>query len=128
MPYGNGNSLDADTYRRIVAFVLAANGAKPGTAAFTGAEKIKIAAVADGKMPAEMAEAPAPRLAAGSGAAGDLLSARPLWRDGGGLAEKLRSGHRPDAGPSQGWRLADVPAHLSGLEPFARWRRSPPAM
>ena len=51
MPYGNGNSLDAETYRRIVAFVLAANGAKPGAAAFTGAEKIRINAVADGKMP-----------------------------------------------------------------------------
>src|SRR5690348_17570067 len=30
MPYGNGNSLDADIYRRIVAYVLAANGAQAG--------------------------------------------------------------------------------------------------
>ena len=37
MPYGNGNSLDADTYRRIVSFVLAANGAKPGATLALGA-------------------------------------------------------------------------------------------
>ena len=117
MPYGNGNSLDADTYRRIVGFVLAANGAKPGRAAFTGAEKIKLNTVADGRMPAEMmAQAPAPGR---RGASGDLLSAGAFWRDGGGLAEKLRPRHRPDAGASQRWRLADVPAHVSGLEPFA---------
>ena len=30
MPYGNGNSLDAATYRSIIAYVLSANGAKPG--------------------------------------------------------------------------------------------------
>ena len=65
MPYGNGNSLEADTYRKIVSFVLAANGAKSGSAAFTGSEKIKINTIADGKMPAEMAQAAAP--AAGGG-------------------------------------------------------------
>jgi alcohol dehydrogenase (cytochrome c) len=59
MPYGNGNSLDADTYRKIVGFVLAANGAKPGGAAFTGTEKVKLNSIADGRMPAEMAQAPA---------------------------------------------------------------------
>jgi alcohol dehydrogenase (cytochrome c) len=58
MPYGNGNSLDADTYRKIVAFVLAANGAKGGNTPLTGAETVKIAAIADGKMPV-VAEAPA---------------------------------------------------------------------
>src|SRR5256714_8860606 len=42
MPYGNGNSLEADTYRRIVAYVLAANGAQPGIKLFSGSESIKI--------------------------------------------------------------------------------------
>ena len=79
MPYGNGNSLDADTYRRIVAYVLTANGAKPGTKAFTGAETVKINSIADGKAPAAVA---AEEAAPGArrrrrGAAGDILSARP---------------------------------------------------
>jgi alcohol dehydrogenase (cytochrome c) len=63
MPYGNGNSLDVDTYRKIVAYVLAANGAKPGNIAMVGNETVRIASVADGKMPV-MAEAPTPSVAA----------------------------------------------------------------
>jgi alcohol dehydrogenase (cytochrome c) len=59
MPYGNGNSLDADSYRKIVAYVLAANGAKGGTAPMAGPEPVRIAAIADGKMPVGMAAAPA---------------------------------------------------------------------
>jgi alcohol dehydrogenase (cytochrome c) len=59
MPYGNGNSLDVATYRSIVAYVLAANGAKPGTIALTGNETVRIASIADGKMPA-IAEGAAP--------------------------------------------------------------------
>ncbi|HSS14223.1 MAG TPA: PQQ-binding-like beta-propeller repeat protein, partial [Rhizomicrobium sp.] len=57
MPYGNGNSLDADTYRKIVAYVLAANGAQPGIKSFSGGENIKIASIADGKTPVAVAEA-----------------------------------------------------------------------
>jgi alcohol dehydrogenase (cytochrome c) len=52
MPYGNGNSLDAATYRSIIAYVLSANGANAGTEAFTGGEAVKISAIADGKAPA----------------------------------------------------------------------------
>ncbi|HYS45580.1 MAG TPA: PQQ-binding-like beta-propeller repeat protein, partial [Rhizomicrobium sp.] len=63
MPYGNGNSLEPDTYRRIVAYVLAANGAKPGNIAMVGNEAVRIASIADGKMPV-MTEAPAPATAA----------------------------------------------------------------
>ncbi len=63
MPYGNGDSLDADTYRRIVAYVLFANGAKPGAIAMVGNETVRIAAIADGTMPV-MAPAPAPATAA----------------------------------------------------------------
>jgi alcohol dehydrogenase (cytochrome c) len=58
MPYGNGNSLDAATYRSIIAFVLSANGAKPGNTALTGSETVQIGRIADGKMPAS-AQAPA---------------------------------------------------------------------
>src|SRR5580698_8562840 len=87
MPYGNGNSLDADTYKRIVSFVLAANGAKPGATAFTGAEKLKINASADGKMPAEMAEAPA----AGGGGAARPATSYPPGRFGVTVAGSLKS-------------------------------------
>jgi alcohol dehydrogenase (cytochrome c) len=59
MPYGNGNSLDADSYRKIVAYVLAANGAKGGSAPMAGTEPVRIAAIADGKMPVGMSAAPA---------------------------------------------------------------------
>ena len=63
MPYGNGNSLDVATYRSIVAHVLAANGAKPGNIAMVGNETVRIATIADGKMPAEM-RTPVPAAAA----------------------------------------------------------------
>jgi alcohol dehydrogenase (cytochrome c) len=90
MPYGNGNSLDADTYRKIIAFVLAANGAKPGNTALTGGEKVKIAAIADGKMPAAMASAPP--LAAGRGAGADRpATSYPTGRFGVTVAGSLKS-------------------------------------
>lgn len=69
MPYGNGNSLEPDTYRRIVAYVLSANGAKPSGHTFTGAETVKINTVADGKGAAALGggggddDAPGPRAA-----------------------------------------------------------------
>ena len=58
MPYGNGNSLDAATYTAIVSYMLSANGARPGTSAFTGKETVKLAAIASGKPPAPVAAAP----------------------------------------------------------------------
>src|SRR5882757_6503146 len=42
MPMGNANSLPPETYQQIVSFILAANGAAPGAAAFTGEAKDKI--------------------------------------------------------------------------------------
>jgi len=63
MPYGNGNSLDAATYRSITAYVFTYNGAKAGNTALAGTEKTRIAAVADGKTPANLAQAPVPAAA-----------------------------------------------------------------
>ena len=51
MPYGNGDSLDPFIYRRIVAYILARNGARSGSKLFEGNEGVKIATVADGKAP-----------------------------------------------------------------------------
>ena len=90
MPYGNGNSLDPDTYRRIVAYVLSANGAKPGAKAFTGAETVKInshrrrqgAGASGGGRSCARARS------GGAALAGDVLSGDPLRPDRGRHLEK----------------------------------------
>jgi alcohol dehydrogenase (cytochrome c) len=51
MPYGRGGSLDNKTYADITTFILKGNGAKGGAAEFTGEQAVKIASVADGKIP-----------------------------------------------------------------------------
>jgi alcohol dehydrogenase (cytochrome c) len=90
MPYGNGNSLDPDAYRRVVAYVLAANGAKPGTVSFSGTENIKINTVADGKVSSElMAEERA--LAPVATAAGPQATFYPAGRFGLTIAGTLQS-------------------------------------
>jgi alcohol dehydrogenase (cytochrome c) len=58
MPMGNANSLAPETYQQIVAFLLQANGAVAGTAAFTGENTAKIASFATGKTPAGLLDAP----------------------------------------------------------------------
>jgi len=58
MPMGNANSLSPETYQQIVAFLLQANGAVAGTAAFTGESTAKIAGFATGKTPAGLLDAP----------------------------------------------------------------------
>ncbi len=90
MPYGNGNSLDPDTYRRIVAYVLTANGAKSGTKAFTGAETVKTNSIADGKAPAPVAAEEAAPAREGGGAARPATS-YPATRFGLTVAGTLKS-------------------------------------
>ena len=58
MPYGRGGSLDAATYQNITAFVLAANGARPGVSPFDGTARLSIASIADGNIPADIATPP----------------------------------------------------------------------
>jgi len=82
MPYGNGNSLDAATYRNIVAYVLASNGAKAGAAALAGNR-------GDRRRQGFVAARCARRRRAGTRASGDILSAGALWRDRGGKPEIL---------------------------------------
>jgi len=57
MPMGNANSLAPETYQQIVSFILRANGAAPGTSAFTGESRAVIAGFATGKTPAGLLEA-----------------------------------------------------------------------
>src|SRR5579863_3094639 len=54
MPYGNPGSLDAATYANLVAFILSANGAAPGTSAFAPATAVKISTIASGTVPADI--------------------------------------------------------------------------
>jgi alcohol dehydrogenase (cytochrome c) len=57
MPAGRPDSLGAETYTNIVAFLLAANGAKAGATPLTPATTVPVGSIASGKMPAEMAQA-----------------------------------------------------------------------
>jgi alcohol dehydrogenase (cytochrome c) len=57
MPYGRPGSLEPAVYQNITAFVLSANGAKPGTAAFDGSQAVRISSIANGQVPATIAQA-----------------------------------------------------------------------
>ena len=58
MPYGKAGSLDAATYQNITAFVMSANGAKPGTTAFDGTQSVQISTIATGQVPADDRQCP----------------------------------------------------------------------
>ena len=49
MPDSNPGSLTEDNYLNLVAYILAANGAKPGTTPFASTSVVKIDTIADGK-------------------------------------------------------------------------------
>jgi alcohol dehydrogenase (cytochrome c) len=55
MPFGAGGSLDVKTYTDLTAFILQANGAKPGATALTPATDVKISTIATGVVPADIA-------------------------------------------------------------------------
>jgi len=86
-PAGPG-SLGAETYVDLTAFLLAANGATPGTSALTAASDARISATANGEFPAELREAlasaaptggPAPQSrATGVTVAGTVPNYRPV--------------------------------------------------
>lgn len=58
MPLGNPNTLGDETYSAIVAYILKANGAQGGTAAFNSDTKVTINTVANGKTPTDIAQTP----------------------------------------------------------------------
>jgi len=59
MPYGKAGSLDSITYQNIVAFILSANGAKAGPESLRPDTAVKISAIANGKIPADVARSSA---------------------------------------------------------------------
>jgi alcohol dehydrogenase (cytochrome c) len=72
MPLGRGGSLDDATYAAITAYVLHANGASPGSAAFTPVTAVAIVAIASGKVPDDVVNPPA-RSAFARAAAGERI-------------------------------------------------------
>lgn len=56
MPPGNAGALPAEACAGIVAFILEANGAAPGSEALSVASRIRIGSVASGNMPAALRE------------------------------------------------------------------------
>ena len=92
MPYGAGGSLDPKTYVDITAFLLQANGAKPGNAPLTADTSVKIGMIANGTMPADIASgvkaAPA---APGRAPAGEAMEAGGISRSADNGAGMIRS-------------------------------------
>ena len=54
MPQGAPNSLDDQTYANVTAFILYANGAKPGPTSFLRAPPLPIGLIADGIAPGDL--------------------------------------------------------------------------
>ena len=54
MPYGNAGNLSADTYANTIAFILAANGARPGTAPLNKDSDVRIGTIANGQAVAQV--------------------------------------------------------------------------
>ena len=54
MPQGAPNSLDDQTYANVTAFILYANGAKPGPTLFLRAPPLPIGLIADGIAPGDL--------------------------------------------------------------------------
>ena len=67
MPYGNPNSLDAKTYAGLTAFILQANGAKPGAGELTPANAVKISTIVNGTVPADIQQGIKPAAPARTG-------------------------------------------------------------
>jgi alcohol dehydrogenase (cytochrome c) len=75
MPAGRGGSLDEATYTAITAYILHANGASAGTAAFTPATSVAIGSIASGKVADDVLHPPRVAAAAAPGAPAAATSA-----------------------------------------------------
>src|SRR5690348_8643571 len=85
MPYGNPGSLDAATYANLVAFILQANGATPGSTAFTPATAVKISTVASGTVPADIQRGVRPAQATAARPGARIGAAPPSPDNGAGM-------------------------------------------
>ena len=85
MPYGNPGSLNAATYGNLVAFILQANGATPGSSVFTPAAAVKISTVASGTVPPDIQRGIRQAAAAPRGRAPDFGGPPPSADNGAGM-------------------------------------------
>jgi len=76
MPKGNPNSLPAEAYVQLTAYILSANGAKAGPAALNPALAATVGDVASGK-PVQMAQAPAAAAKPTEGKPAEAAARRP---------------------------------------------------
>jgi hypothetical protein len=58
MPQGLEGDLKPEEYASIIAYLLAANGAKPGAAPFTGKSDVKIGDITNGRIVPSVVNAP----------------------------------------------------------------------
>jgi len=80
MPASAPGSLDEATYTAITAYILRANGATPGTTAFTPSASVGIGTIANGQMPAGLDAAPRVAQAGGAAGAAGVPPRRPTSR------------------------------------------------
>jgi alcohol dehydrogenase (cytochrome c) len=134
MPYGNPGSLNAATYASLVAFILQANGATPGSSAFTPATAVKISTVASGTVPADIQRGvkPAQTAAArtGRGASPDYGGAPPSADNGAGMIRSFGQtvvGDIKNYTPVTDAMLTNPPEGewLIGRGNYASWSYSP---
>jgi alcohol dehydrogenase (cytochrome c) len=132
MPYGNPGSLDAATYANLTAFILQANGATPGSTAFTPASAVKISAVASGTVPADIQSGirPAQRTAGARPGGGRIGAAPPSPDNGAGMIRKFGQtvvGDIKNYTPVTEAMLTNPPEGewLTGRGNYAGWSYSP---
>jgi len=132
MPYGNPGSLDAATYANLTAFILQANGATPGSTAFTPATAVKISTVASGTVPADIQSGikPAQRTAAARPGGGRVGAAPPSPDNGAGMIRKFGQtmvGDIKNYTPVTEAMLTNPPEGewLTGRGNYAGWSYSP---
>jgi alcohol dehydrogenase (cytochrome c) len=77
MPYGNAGNLSEQAYTNVVSYILAVNGARPGSAPFTKNSDVKISTIADGKTVAAVVNGAPAAPASGRPAAGGEIDGAP---------------------------------------------------
>ncbi len=130
MPYGNPGSLDATTYASLVAFILQANGATPGSSAFAPAAAVRISTVASGTVPADIQRGIRQASAAPRGRAPDFGRPAPSADNGAGM---IRSFGQTTVGDIKNYvpvtdaMLTNPPEGewLMGRGNYASWSYSP---
>src|SRR5579872_5162939 len=130
MPYGNPGSLNAATYANLVAFILQANGAAPGSTAFAPAAAVRISTVASGTVPADIQRGIRQASAAPRGRSPDFGGPAPSADNGAGMIKSFGQtvvGDIKNYVPVTDAMLTNPPEGewLMGRGNYASWSYSP---